>query len=282
MRHGSYISGLALASLSLGIASTASAGLTHRYSFNDGTANDSVGGAHGTPIHGVAIANGIANFANDGFKPFAETGQYIDLPNQLARTPALTLESWFTFRGGGTFQELATFGTGTAGEITPQTQIPSSTLVRGTEYIAIIPKHSYNANAPAGTIRSDTSNSIEEPVLPLTPLTLNTEHHLAYTVDFPNRTSVLYIDGQEAARRAITIDPSLEDQVNNWLGRSQWSPDPFFNGAINEFRIYDAALSSADVAASFAAGPNAVVPEPSMIGVMGIGIVTLLRRTRRA
>ena len=31
-------------------AAPAGAALTHRYSFNDGTANDSVGNAHGVPV----------------------------------------------------------------------------------------------------------------------------------------------------------------------------------------------------------------------------------------
>ena len=53
---------------------------------------------------------------------------------------------------------------------------------------------------------------------------------------------------------------SLVEDVNVWLGRSQWG-DPFFNGSYDEFRIYDGPLSDAEVAASFAAGPNPV-PDP--------------------
>ena len=75
------------------------------------------------------------------------------------------------------------------------------------------------------------------------------------------------------------VPSSQHDQVNNWLGRSQWSQDPFYNGSINGFRIYDGALSPADVAASFARGPDAV-PEPSAIGAGVLAVAFRLRRTR--
>jgi hypothetical protein len=33
----------------------------------------------------------------------------------------------------------------------------------------------------------------------------------------------------------------------NWLGRSQYTTDPFFGGSIDEFRIYSRALSESEV-----------------------------------
>ena len=54
---------------------------------------------------------------------------------------------------------------------------------------------------------------------------------------------------------------NLINDVNNWLGRSQWD-DTMFQGSYNEFRIWEGALSADQVAANLAAGPN-VVPAPS-------------------
>ena len=49
--------------------------------------------------------------------------------------------------------------------------------------------------------------------------------------------------------------------TNNWLGRSQWVQDThFMQGTYDEFRIYDVALSDADLAALEAAGPDALAP----------------------
>jgi hypothetical protein len=39
----------------------------------------------------------------------------------------------------------------------------------------------------------------------------------------------------------------------NWIGRSQYTGDPYFNGRIDEFRIYRGALTAADIAALIAA-----------------------------
>ena len=54
--------------------------------------------------------------------------------------------------------------------------------------------------------------------------------------------------------------PSLINDINNWLGRSQYSQDPRFGGSYHEFRIYNAALSASDIRASFEAGPDVVPP----------------------
>jgi hypothetical protein len=43
--------------------------------------------------------------------------------------------------------------------------------------------------------------------------------------------------------------------VNNYLGRSQWA-DPYFNGLIDEFRIYSVPLAASEIAATYALGPN--------------------------
>jgi len=44
--------------------------------------------------------------------------------------------------------------------------------------------------------------------------------------------------------------------LNNWLGRSQFSADAYWGGKYNEFRIYSGILTPAQVQASFAAGPD--------------------------
>jgi len=256
-------------------AAPAGAALTHRYSFNDGTANDSVGNANGVAVNNPQITGGRVNLANNGFISDWSFGQYIDLPNQIARTPSLTLETWATYRGGSVFQEIASLGTGSLGEILPGATEPVTGGQYGTEYVAIIPHFPHNQqNGLGGTIRG--GNVIEQAAIAPAPLPTSGEHHVAYVVDYPNRTSALYLDGAEVARLAISLDPSQFDQVNDWLGRSQW-PDPFFNGSINEFRIYDRALTPAEVAASFAAGPDGL-PEPAALATMAFAAPLLLRR----
>jgi hypothetical protein len=72
--------------------------------------------------------------------------------------------------------------------------------------------------------------------------------HLAVTVS--GTTGVLYVDGQEAGRNdAISLTPfQLGTTTRNWLGRSQYPADPYFDGRMQDLRIVAAALSAADVA----------------------------------
>ena len=50
---------------------------------------------------------------------------------------------------------------------------------------------------------------------------------------------------------------SAIDDVNNWLGRSNYTIDNELEGDYDEFRIYGAALSADEIANSFKAGPDA-------------------------
>jgi hypothetical protein len=66
----------------------------------------------------------------------------------------------------------------------------------------------------------------------------------------------LYVDGANEDSAAFTGSLSQLTDINNWLGRSQFSQDPGFGGTIDEFRVYSAPLSGDQVALSLAAGPN--------------------------
>jgi len=72
-------------------------------------------------------------------------------------------------------------------------------------------------------------------------------HHLAVVLG-PSGV-VLYVDGQQAgADASITLRPAdLGSTPNNFIGRSQFSADAYLDGAIDEFRVYDRALSPREI-----------------------------------
>jgi hypothetical protein len=80
--------------------------------------------------------------------------------------------------------------------------------------------------------------------------------HLVVCYDLIAGTAVLYVNGQRVGIGSATIPLNRITDINVWLGRSNW-PDPYFNGQIHEFRIYEGVLLDSAVAASFAAGPEA-------------------------
>jgi hypothetical protein len=73
-------------------------------------------------------------------------------------------------------------------------------------------------------------------------------HHVAVVINGTSRTMQLYLDGAVVVSGTTNTLPSnLGNTTQNWLGRSQY-PDPYFNGSLDDFRIYSRALSSAEVA----------------------------------
>ena len=67
----------------------------------------------------------------------------------------------------------------------------------------------------------------------------------------------LYQDGALVDECPLTRRLSKIDDVNNWLGRSNYTIDNELDGIYDEFRIYGAALTAAEIADSFKAGPDA-------------------------
>jgi hypothetical protein len=86
------------------------ASLTHKYNFNDGTANDYVGGANGVLMNGATVSGGKLVLANNGTNANPATGQYVSLPANILKTLNFTVECWFTWNGGKPWQRILDLG----------------------------------------------------------------------------------------------------------------------------------------------------------------------------
>nr|WP_233566893.1 LamG-like jellyroll fold domain-containing protein [Cohnella endophytica] len=75
--------------------------------------------------------------------------------------------------------------------------------------------------------------------------------HVAVTLS--GTTGTLYVDGVQVATNAsMTLKPSSLGNTNlNYLGRSQYSGDAYLNGGLDDFRIYNRALSASEITALF-------------------------------
>ncbi len=123
-------------------ASAAQGALVNRYSFNDGTANDSVGSANGTLVGTNGSISGgqlILDNNGEGSQNPGAAGAFLDLPNGLissAATPAgaVTVEMWITMRQNRDWAAAFSAGISVNGENT-------SDCCNGDEpYIQIIPR----------------------------------------------------------------------------------------------------------------------------------------------
>lgn len=74
-------------------------------------------------------------------------------------------------------------------------------------------------------------------------------HHVAVTVDSEELVAKMYVDGEVAGENlTMRYGPQNIGEPNqNWLGKSQYEDDTLFVGSIDDFRIYDFAMTSKDV-----------------------------------
>ena len=71
--------------------------------------------------------------------------------------------------------------------------------------------------------------------------------HIALTLG-DNGVSI-YLDGAQVAQQGpAALRPSdLGETGNNFIGRSPFTGDPYLDGQVDEFRIYDRVLSPAEI-----------------------------------
>src|SRR5690606_24333328 len=63
-------------------------------------------------------------------------------------------------------------------------------------------------------------------------------------------------DGELIGEAQTAVALSDLNDVNNWLGRSNWTVDANLQATFDEFRIYDFALTTNQVLGNFQAGPD--------------------------
>jgi hypothetical protein len=91
----------------------------------------------------------------------------------------------------------------------------------------------------------------------LAPSRLPVDRPVQVALAFESRSAQrLYLDGALLVEGPTDRALSELDDVNNWLGRSQWRQDLALAGKYYEFRIYDMALTTEQIQAAYARGPD--------------------------
>ncbi len=104
---------------------------------------------------------------------------------------------------------------------------------------------------PGGAMRftlTAGSSSAEDRLTARAPLPIGW-HHVAVTIDQASTISRLYLDGRaQAIKRSARFTPSsLGNTTHNWLGRSHSPNDHYFSGRLDDFRIYNRALTVREI-----------------------------------
>ncbi len=228
---------LAALVLALGLACCANAELVGWWKLDE-TEGTVAWDSSGNELHGEVT--GGTTWIPDGrfggaleFNGVGTVGTNVSLPisqllNGLTNS---TFAIWANFhQTGGAWQRLWDFGDGTTNG-----------------YMFLCPRIGTGAT---GTLRyaiTLTSNGAEQQLN--APFTLPTDwHHVAIVLNADDGNMFMYVDGEVIDEQPTTIFPAnLPLTTQNWLGQSQW-PDGIYDGALDDFRIYDQALTPEDIA----------------------------------
>jgi concanavalin A-like lectin/glucanase superfamily protein/Ig-like domain-containing protein len=239
-------------------------GLVHRWSFTEDGA-DSVGGADAVVVNNTgnaAIVDGAAVMGNVGTESSNDNnGDYVDLPNGLiSKLSQMTVQCWATYDDDDLqiWSRILSFGESNNGEDTSASGDAST-------YVTIQPNRSGNL---AGAEYRNKGAALDIVLNGRVPLHEEVQYTLVH--DDLAGTTKLYLDGVVQAGTHTNVTLKEFNDINMWLGRSQWN-DRLFIGSFNECRIYDTALTAEEIGLSYLAGPDELpVPlEPCDVALAG-------------
>lgn len=149
----------------------------------------------------------------------ANLSQYVELPAGVVQgCTDLTIAAWVYMDTVNTWARVFDLGTGTSTFMYLSPATPYDTI-----------RFAAKLNAPDSTAEQVlSSNGILES---------GKWHHLAVVLS--KNTGIMYLDGEEGPKNnKITMNPSdMGKSLRNWLGRSQYDVDPYFNGKFDELVI---------------------------------------------
>ena len=228
---------------------TLRAGLIHRYSFNETNsvtvAKDSAGNVAGKLKGSAGIGAGMLTLTNDASSSSSDSGlSYLEFESSILPKGStnVSLVFWFTAKETGNFARLLNIGDQDGSE--------------GRAFLYFTP-HTGDSQSRAGISATDTSNRI-----PLDNRALDDgkPHVVVIVIDGTAKKMRVFVDGSEPTP-AVDLEGNTLDRVRpvqNFIGKSSFDSDPGLNAAIDEFRVYDNAMSLEEVTAVIKAGPNAL------------------------
>jgi hypothetical protein len=157
------------------------------------------------------------------------TSQYVDVPAGVLSglNGDFTVSAWVNPSKNSTWSRLFDFGSGTSSYM-------FLTLDHGTGL-----RFAITTSGGGGEQDIDATTT-----LPLNAWSL-------VTVIVSSTTGTLYVNGQVVGTNAsLTLHPSnLGNTTQDWIGRSQYSGDPYLAATVDDFNVYDRALTASEVSA---------------------------------
>ncbi len=204
------------------------ANLVAYYPMSDSAADASGNNRNGTAETGTSFTAGPAGYGRAIMMDGVSGHVTLPVGTLIQSLNSATFTAWVNFSApaGNDWERIFDFGTGTTNYMflsARQTASGPMTFgilaTGGTEVRVVAPNQ-----IPAGW------------------------HHVAVVIDSATMNIDLYEDGLLVDSNTTDMLPSsLGETTNNWLGRSPFAADEYYTGAIDEFRIYNRALTAGEV-----------------------------------
>ncbi|MDP4270338.1 MAG: LamG domain-containing protein, partial [Bacteroidota bacterium] len=196
--------------------------LKHQWTFDDGTANDNVGGVNGTLMSGATVSNNALNTTNGGWVNLDATALAINTYSEL------TVEAWFTSVAGANtgYHFLYYLGNTTNGG---GDHFTGFTPARGDDRSRLM-------LSAGGSEAAINSTEFDDGRL----------HHMVCVIN--STTLYYYIDGILLATKSIGTN-TLANVGNQfaYFAKGGWTSDPTWKGTIDQISVYDKALTADNV-----------------------------------
>ncbi len=228
----------------------------------------------GASLSGSAL---ILPGTTNGNQTASTISAYLDLRNGLvSQNPSLTFEAWITPLSSKNWQRIFDFGNATltsgtgaaTGEILDGPALPGNFTAADNLMLSLNKDGALGSHRIEALLDSGSAATLDTDLSAITSVG-NSYHYVLTVLDgagihgSTGCQAKWFRNGE--AQGSIDLAYRLSDlqDVNNWIGRSQWATDMNANVAIDELRFHPRSLSTGEVISSFNAGPNAVYPPPS-------------------
>lgn len=193
--------------------------LVAQLQFEGNTLDQTINLNHSATLGGATFVNGVSS--NSKAIVLNGTNTFVQLPATLANQQEITVTTWVNWQGGNNWQRIFDFGNGEG------------------EYMFLTPKSGTN-QLYFGIKNGSAEQGLNAPALPTGKWS-----HVAVTLGATGAR--MYVNGLMVAESStVTIKPLDFKPVLNYIGRSQY-PDPLFSGTVDDFRVYNYALSANEI-----------------------------------
>jgi hypothetical protein len=244
------------------VSATLNDGLIANFSFN-GNANDETGGGHNGTVYGATLTTDRFGNANKAYS-FDGTDDYIDVANPYDfgfNNQSFSISAWVQIAANDDFyRSMVCFDD----YINIQ---PHFTLAKG--------RSGFHDGRIYAEIWTSSGQSIPFTNQDGDQLPKNQWLHLVSIVDCGTNKMTLYLDNalQETVN-LVGFDYSSAENLKFYIGDTPYQDERNapHNGLIDDVRIYDRALTEAEV------GQLYTIPEPATLLLLGLGAVMLRNR----